>query len=89
MAYEEIGSVLYLVRCCVFDDLRAQVAAGDRSEVLLVALSVACILVHHVGRTGFRLRRDDLVPELLSLNCLPSTTFLLIPEIMDLITNDM
>eukprot|EP00760_Papus_ankaliazontas_P021466 PhM_4_TR18693/c1_g1_i1/m.98836 len=41
-----------LLRGRVLNDLRAEIAALDRAEVLLVGLAVARVLVQHVGRAG-------------------------------------
>lgn len=58
----------HLVFAGVLHDLRAQVAALDGAQVLLVALAVAGVFVQHVRRAGLRLRLDDGVPELLGLH---------------------
>ena len=47
------------VRRGVLDDLGAQVAALDGSEVLLVGLLVARVLVEHVREPGLHLRGQD------------------------------
>ncbi len=70
----------YLIFACVFYDLRAQIAGFDGTQILLVALPVAGILVQHVRRTSFCLRLDDGVPQLLSLHHTLSSALLLIPE---------
>ena len=46
----------------VLHDLRAEVGGANGTEVLLVGLLVGSVLVQHVGRTGFDLRLNNLVP---------------------------
>lgn len=70
----------YLVLVCVFYNLCAQVAGFDGSQVLLVALPVAGVLVEHVWCAGFCLRFNDGVPQLLSLDHALGPALLLIPE---------
>lgn len=45
----------HLILITVFDDLCAQVAAGNCSQVLLVALAVTRIFVQHVWRSSLDL----------------------------------
>ena len=52
----------------VFDDFGTQVAALDRSKVLLVRFFIASILVQHVGRSRLDLRLHDGVPEFLGFD---------------------
>lgn len=70
----------HLVLVCVFYNLCAQVAGFDGSQVLLVALPVAGVLVEHVRCAGFCLRFDDGVPQLLSFDHALHPALLLIPE---------
>mmetsp|Transcript_5523 Transcript_5523/g.7783 ORF Transcript_5523/g.7783 Transcript_5523/m.7783 type:complete len:590 (-) Transcript_5523:355-2124(-) len=55
----------HLLRGGELHDLRAQVGRADGAQVLLVGLAVAGVLVHHVGRAGLHLRRQDGEPQLL------------------------
>src|SRR5262249_9622599 len=71
----------HLIGCRVLDDLRAQVAALDRSQVLMVRLTVACILVEHERSACLDLRLNDLEPQLLSGNTPTSLAFLLITRV--------
>ena len=64
-----------LIRSRVLNDLSAQVGAADGTEVLLVALAVAGILVEHEGVAGLGLGLEDGIPELLGLNSLASLAF--------------
>lgn len=57
-----------LVRCCVLDNLSAQVRASDSSQVLLVRLGVARILVEHVWHAGLDLSVHNREPQLLGLD---------------------
>ena len=68
------------VGAAVLDDLRAQVAALYRAEVLLVAFAVASVFVQHVRCTRLNLRLNDCVPQTLRLDCLATSTFRLVPE---------
>ena len=69
-----------LIWSSVFDDLSAEVRASNNAQILLVALAVAGIFVQHEGVAGLGLSFNDVVPQLLSLDCLSSTTLLLIPN---------
>lgn len=73
-------SLSHLIFARVFHYLRAQVAAFDGSQVLLVALPVAGVLVEHVWRACFCLRLDDGVPQLLGLHHASSSALLLVSE---------
>lgn len=68
----------HLVFAGVLHDFRAQVAALDGAQVLLVALAVAGVFVQHVRRAGLRLGLDDGVPELLGLHHPADTALLLV-----------
>ena len=68
-----------LVLARVLHDFRAQVAALDRAEVLLVALAVAAVLEEHVGVASLHLRLEDCKPELLRGDGLEATALTLIP----------
>ena len=57
-----------LIWSAVLYDFRAEIRALDGSEVLLVGLAVARVLVQHVGSAGLDLRLDDCVPQCLSLD---------------------
>lgn len=70
----------HLIFAGVFHYLRAQVAAFDGSQVLLVALPVAGVLVEHVWRARLCLRLDDGVPQLLGLHNASSSALLLVSE---------
>lgn len=71
----------HLVLAGVLHNLCAQVAAFDGTQVLLVALAIAGVLVHHVGSASFRLRLDDGVPQLLSLHDTLRFPLLLVPAV--------
>ena len=58
----------HLVGAGVLDDLRAEVAALDGAQVLLVALAVGGVLEEDVGRAGLDLALEDLEPEVLRLD---------------------
>jgi hypothetical protein len=58
----------HLVGAGVLDDLRAEVAALDGAQVLLVALAVGGVLEEDVGRAGLDLALQDLEPEVLRLD---------------------
>lgn len=75
-----ILSCLHLVLVCVFYNFCAQVAGLDGSQVLLVALPVAGVLVKHVRCAGFCLRLNYGVPQLLSLDHALRSTLLLVSE---------
>mmetsp|Transcript_23555 Transcript_23555/g.49046 ORF Transcript_23555/g.49046 Transcript_23555/m.49046 type:complete len:240 (-) Transcript_23555:705-1424(-) len=62
----------------VLKDLRAEVGGLDGSEILLVGLVVAVVLVEHVRGSGLNLRVEDGKPELLGLDGLPSLALLLV-----------
>mmetsp|Transcript_1050 Transcript_1050/g.3271 ORF Transcript_1050/g.3271 Transcript_1050/m.3271 type:complete len:273 (-) Transcript_1050:81-899(-) len=66
------------IRSSVFDDLRAQIAGSDSSQVLLVALPVAGILVDHVWRSGLDLCFKDGEPQLPCVDDLPRAPLVLI-----------
>lgn len=67
-----------LVRCGVLNDLSAEVGAPNRSQILLVALSVASIFVKHERVAGLSLGFQDRIPQLLSLDGLSASTFFLV-----------
>lgn len=67
-----------LIRGTVLDNLSAQVGAADGTQVLLVALAVAVILVEHEGVTSLGLSLEDGIPELLGLHGLTTLAGLLI-----------
>ena len=69
----------HLVVTGVLHDLRAQVAALDGPQVLLVALLVAGVLVEHVRGPRLRLGLDDGVPHLLGLDHALGLACLLVP----------
>jgi hypothetical protein len=56
----------------VLQDFSTQVRTLDGAQVLLVRFSVTCVFVYHVGETRFNLGLDDLLPQPLSLDLLPS-----------------
>ena len=70
----------YLLRGAVLDDFRAQIAAFDGAQILLVAFPIAVILIHHVGIPGLRLGSDDGMPQLLSRDSSLVSSFPLISE---------
>ena len=70
---------IYLIFTCVLYNFCAKVAAFDGSQVLLVTLSVAVILVEHVWGAGFRLRFKDGVPHLLCLDLSSVSALRLVP----------
>lgn len=72
------ASPRHLIFARVFYYLRAQVAAFDGAQVLLVALPIAGVLVEHVWRACFCLRLDDGVPQLLGLHHAPGSALLLV-----------
>ena len=71
-------TLYYLIRGTVFDDFRAQVTTLDGTKVLLVALSVAGILVKHVRRSCLSLCLDYGIPQLLCLYLFSSPSFLFV-----------
>mmetsp|Transcript_7938 Transcript_7938/g.14064 ORF Transcript_7938/g.14064 Transcript_7938/m.14064 type:complete len:282 (+) Transcript_7938:864-1709(+) len=81
----------YFIGCSVLNDLSAQVGRTDGAQVLLVRLGVARILEEHVRRSGFDLRGENGVPELLSTNCFATTTILLVLliQLVKLLTVDV
>ena len=75
----------------VFKDLSAEVGALDATEVLLVALAVASILVQHVWGASLDLRINDLFPKPSGFDLLHGATFLLILSVhgLELLTPDL
>lgn len=69
----------HLVLASVLHNLCAQVATFDGTQVLLVALAIAGILVQHVGSACLRLGLNDGVPQLLSLHDTLRFPLLLVP----------
>lgn len=65
-----LGGVLY--------DLSAEIRAFDGAQVLLVRLTIASVLVHHVRSTSFDLRVNDLVPKSHGFDRLSTFALLLI-----------
>lgn len=57
-----------LVRVAVFHDLRAQIGALDRAQILLVGLHVGRVLVQQVRRARLHLRVEDLEPQVARLH---------------------
>lgn len=55
----------YLILTGVLYDLCAQITAFDGAQILLVALTVAGVLVKHIRRTSLSLRLNDSMPQLL------------------------
>ena len=53
----------HFVRGRVFHDLCTEVGALDTAKVALVALSVADVLVEHVGHDCLNLTLDDMIPD--------------------------
>ena len=53
----------HFVRGRVFHDLCTEVGALDTAKVALVALSVADVLVEHVGHDCLNLTLDDVIPD--------------------------
>jgi len=70
--------VSHLILITVFNDLRAQVAAGNCSQVLLVALAITGIFVQHVRCPRLNLCADDVVPQLPRWNHPPTSAFSLV-----------
>mmetsp|Transcript_1961 Transcript_1961/g.5685 ORF Transcript_1961/g.5685 Transcript_1961/m.5685 type:complete len:304 (+) Transcript_1961:879-1790(+) len=54
----------YLIFVRVLNDFRAQIAALDRSEILLIALLVCSVLVEHIGRPSLDLGINNGTPQL-------------------------
>jgi hypothetical protein len=77
-----------LIRGTVLNDLSAQVGASDGTEVLLVALAVASILVEHEGVSGLGLGLEDGIPELLGLDRLTTLALplILLVQSLELLT---
>ena len=69
---------LYLIRCSVFDDFRAEIRAVDGSQMLLIALGVALIFVQHERCASFDLSIDDGEPQILSFDCTTAQSFLFV-----------
>ena len=67
-----------LIRRGIFDDLRAQIAAFDRSQILLVRFSVAGIFIEHVGVASLDLGFQDFEPEFLGFDRFSCSSFLFI-----------
>ena len=72
-------TITHLVLTAVFHDLGTQVAAFDRTKVLLVAFAITMILVQHVRRSCLYLRFDNRVPQVLGLDSFTTPAFPLIP----------
>src|SRR5210317_194188 len=53
-----------LILVGILYDFGAQVGTLDHTQVLLVRLGVACILIEHVRRTSFRLRLENSLPNI-------------------------
>jgi hypothetical protein len=66
------------VRSTVLNDLRAKIGAANSSQVLLVALLVAGILVKHEGVASLGLSLKNSIPKLLGLDGLTATAFFLV-----------
>ena len=77
----------YLIRWTVLDNLCAQVAALDGSQVLLITLPVASILIQHVWVSCFSLCLNDGVPQLLGFDCFTPLTFTFIPATLAMKSN--
>ena len=75
----------------VLDNFSAQVGASDCAKVLLVALSVASVLVEHERISGLSLGLEDGVPELLGLDRLATFAFplILLVQCLEFITVDI
>ncbi|KAG9533704.1 hypothetical protein KCU93_g71, partial [Aureobasidium melanogenum] len=67
-----------LIRSSVLDNLSTQVGAANDTEVLLVTLAVASILVQHEGVTSLGLSFENGVPQLLSADGVATTAFALV-----------
>jgi hypothetical protein len=63
-----LNNMANLIWSAVLDDFGAKVRTLDGSQVLLVGLAVAGVLVQHVRSAGLDLRLDDGIPECLSLD---------------------
>merc|ERR1719234_1894906 len=81
----------YFIRSRVLHDFCAKVGTLDGPQVLLVALSVARVLVEHVRSSGFNLRLNNGVPQLLCFDGLLGPPLLLIPgvKLLELISPDL
>merc|ERR1719234_1807752 len=81
----------YLIRSRVLYDFCAKVGTLDGPQVLLVALSVARVLVEHVGSSCLNLRLNNGIPQLLCFDGLLGPALLLIPgvELLKLISPDL
>ena len=73
-----IQNLYYLISGAVFDNFRAQVTTLDGTKVLLVAFSIAGILVKHVRRSCLSLCLDYGIPQLLCLYLFSSSSFLFV-----------
>merc|ERR1719234_737974 len=71
----------YFIRSRVLYNFGAKVGTLDGPQVLLVALSVARVLVEHVGGSSFNLRLNNGVPQLLCFDGLLRPALLLIPGV--------
>merc|ERR1719234_1888195 len=71
----------YLIRSRVLYNFCAKVGTLDGPQVLLVALSVARVLVEHVRSSSFNLRLNNGIPQLLCFDGLLSPPLLLIPGV--------
>ena len=63
-----------LIRSGILDDFSTEVGAADRSEILLVALSVTGIFVKHIWISSLGLSLEDSIPQLLGTHCLTPAT---------------
>lgn len=70
----------YLIFAGIFYYFCAQIAAFDRSQVLLIALPITGIFVEHVWGTCLCLRLNNRIPKLLSFYNFANTTLFLITE---------
>merc|ERR1719234_2437287 len=64
----------YFIRSRVLYDFCAKVGTLDGPQILLVALSIARVLVEHVGSSGFNLRLNNGIPQLLRFDGLLGPT---------------
>mmetsp|Transcript_43526 Transcript_43526/g.93229 ORF Transcript_43526/g.93229 Transcript_43526/m.93229 type:complete len:535 (+) Transcript_43526:75-1679(+) len=81
----------HLVLGSVLDDLSAQIGGVDGSQILLVGLPVGGILVAHERHTSLHLAVQDTGPQVLSLDGLHSSSFLLETSVhrFELLTPDI
>merc|ERR1719180_715716 len=81
----------YLIRSRVLYNFCAKVGTLDGPQVLLVAPSVASVLVEHVRSSSFNLRLNDGIPQLLCFDGLLGSPLLLVPnvELLKLISPDL